>query len=240
MTVTAQTERKSRAFRGQRHRSGIAPEAQARLFRPFVRADSSTSRKFGGTALGLAICKRLAESMNGSIGVESTPGVGSTFWVTFRFCRQAAIKSQPQTMDEFVDTSVLIVDDNETSRLFLHQQITAWRMRDGCASSGKEALALLHRSATEKPPYRVAIIDLQMPDMDGLALVRKINADPLLSATRLILLTPFGKPIPTESRSLGCCGLLGQTGTPIGTFRLSVQVLTGPEDASQSRPPGPS
>ena len=122
--------------------------------------------------------------MNGRIGLESTPGVGSTFWVTFRFSRQAAPKLPPPNIDEFVDTRVLIVNDNETSRQFLHQQIIAWRLCDGCASSGKEALAFCIDQWSKNPLMRVAIIDLQMPEMDGLALVRKINADPLLSATR--------------------------------------------------------
>jgi two-component system sensor histidine kinase/response regulator len=90
-----------------------------------------------------------------------------------------------------------IVDDNEASRQLLRQRIIAWRLRDGCARTGEEALTMLRQAVAEKAPYRVAIIDTQMPEMDGLALVRKINADPLLRGTRLILLTPFGKPIST-------------------------------------------
>ena len=177
---------------------GISPETQALLFQPFVQADNSTSRKFGGTGLGLAICKRLAELMNGSIGVESTAGEGSTFWVLLRLRRQAGAKIVPQSIPEFVDTRVLIVDDNETSRQFLHQQIIAWQLRNGCARTGEEALAMLRQSVAEKAPYSVAVIDMQMPEMDGLALARKIKADPLLNSMRLIILTPFGKPMPAE------------------------------------------
>jgi len=237
VTVNAQTETEVHArFEIKDTGPGIPLETQARLFQPFVQADSSTSRKFGGTGLGLAICKRLAESLNGSIGVESTAGVGSTFWVTFRFSRQAAVKLQPQNMDEFVDTRVLIIDDNETSRQFLHQQMIAWRLHDGCARSGKEALALLHRSVIEKSPYRVAIIDLQMPEMDGLALVRKINADPLLSATRLILLTQFGRPIPTdELRTLNVAACCVKPVRQSALFDCLVQGLTRSVNASQSR-----
>ena len=199
VTAQAETETEVQArFEIKDTGPGIPPETQARLFQPFVQADSSISRKFGGTGLGLAICKRLAESMNGSIGVESTPGKGSTFWVKLKFDRQVEVKMQPQTIHEFVDTRVLIVDDNETSRKFVHNHILAWRLRNGCARTGEEALAMLRQSVAEKAPYSVAIIDLQMPEMDGLALVRQINADPLLSATRLILLTQFGKPIPTD------------------------------------------
>jgi PAS domain S-box-containing protein len=188
---------------------GISPETQARLFQPFIQADSSISRNFGGTGLGLAICKRLAESMHGSIGLESKPGEGSTFWVVFKFYRQSAGQTQPGSIREFLDSRVLIVDDNETSRHFLHQQIMAWGLTNGCAGTGEEALAMLHQSVAEKAPYSVAIIDMQMPGMDGLALARKINAAPLLSETRLIILTPFGKSIPTDElktvRIGACC-----------------------------------
>src|SRR6202011_3919626 len=167
VTAQAETETEVHArFEIKDTGPGIPPETQARLFQPFVQADSSTSRKFGGTGLGLAICKRLAESMNGSIGVESTPGKGSTFWVTLRFYRQVEVKIQSQNIDEFVDTRVLIVGDNETSRQFLKKQIIAWRLRNGRASTGEEALAMLHQSVAEKDPYSAAIIDLQMPEMD--------------------------------------------------------------------------
>ena len=242
--VTAQAETETEVyarFEIKDTGAGIPPETQARLFQPFVQADSSTSRTFGGTGLGLAICKRLAESMNGSIGVESTPGEGSTFWVTLRFYCQAEAKMPPQNIHEFVDTRVLIVQDNETSRQFLHKQIIAWRLRNGCASTGEEALAMLHQSVAEKAPYSVAIIDMQMPEMEGLALVRKINADPLLSATRLILLTPFGKPIPTdELKTVNVAACCVKPVRQSALFDCMVQVLTRPTNASESRQPEPS
>ena len=237
--VTAQAETETEVyarFEIKDTGAGIPPETQARLFQPFVQADSSTSRTFGGTGLGLAICKRLAESMNGSIGVESTPGEGSTFWVTLRFYRQVEAKIQPQNIHEFVDTRVLIVEDNETSRQFLHKQIIAWRLRNGCASTGEEALAMLHQSVAEKAPYSVAIIDMQMPEMEGLALVRKINADPLLSATRLILLTPFGKPISTdELKTVNVAACCVKPVRQSALFDCIVQVLTRPANATESR-----
>ena len=178
--------------------------------------------------------------MNGSIGVESTPGEGSTFWVMLRFYRQIEAKIQPQNKHEFVDTRVLIVDDNETSRQFLHKQITAWRLRNGCASTGVEALAMLHQSVAEKDPYPLAIIDMQMPEMDGLALVRKINADPLLSATRLILLTPFGKPIQTdELKTANVAACCVKPVRQSALFDCIVQVLTRPSSAGESRQPEP-
>src|SRR5271165_965466 len=125
---------------------GILPEIRTRLFQPFFQADSSTSRKFGGTGLGLAICKSLAESMHGSIGVESTLGQGSEFWVILKLARQLGAGIEPKNVQEFVGTRVLIVDDNETCRQFLHKQIIAWRMRNGSAGKGEEALAMLSQA----------------------------------------------------------------------------------------------
>jgi PAS domain S-box-containing protein len=232
--VTAQIETETEVqvrFEIKDSGPGISPETQARLFQPFVQEDSSISRKFGGTGLGLAICKRLAESMNGSIGVESTPGKGSTFWVTLKFYRQAEVKTQPQNIREFVDTRVLIVDDNETSREFVHNHLLAWGLRNGCASAGEEALAMLRQSVAEKAPYSVAIIDLQMPEMDGLSLVRKINADPGLSATRLILLTQFGKPIPTdELKTVNVAACCVKPVRQAALLDCLVQVLTHPSN----------
>jgi two-component system sensor histidine kinase/response regulator len=220
---------------------GIPPETLTRLFQPFVQADSSTSRKFGGTGLGLAICKRLAESMNGTIAVESTPGKGSTFAVTLRLNRQVEASIAPQYIQQFADTGVLIVDDNETSRQFLQQQIKAWRLRNGCARTGVEALAILRRSMAEQTPYPVAIIDMQMPEMDGFALVRKINADPLLSATRLILLMPFGKPIPiNELKAMRVSACCVKPVRQSALFDCLVQVLTHPANAGESRQAEPS
>jgi two-component system, sensor histidine kinase and response regulator len=238
VTAQAETETELQArFEIKDTGTGIPPETQARLFQPFVQGNSSTSRTFGGTGLGLAICKRLAESMNGSIGVESKPGEGSTFWVTLRFYRQVEPEIQPQ-MPEFVDTRVLIVDDNETSRQFLHKQIIAWRLRNGCASTGEEALAMLRQSVTEKAPYAVAIIDMQMPEMDGLPLVREINADPLLSVTRLILLTPFGKPIPIEKlKTVNVAACCFKPVRQSALFDCLVQVLTGPPNTTEARQP---
>jgi two-component system sensor histidine kinase/response regulator len=183
---------------------GISREAKLRLFQPFVQADGSTARMFGGTGLGLAICKRLAESMNGDIGVESYPGVGSKFWVTMRFRRQTEAKPEVPPGPEFSGARVLIVDDNKTSQQFLRNRVAAWRMRGGGADGAEEALATLREAADEHTPYQVAIIDLQMPGIDGLALAREIHADPRLSATRLILLTPFGRPVATDQlKTLG-------------------------------------
>ena len=177
---------------------GIFPETQARLFDAFVQADSSTSRKFGGTGLGLAICKRLAKAMNGDIGVESAPGEGSKFWVTLRLPRQVGMKAAPRPVHDFTNVRVLIVDDHQTSARYLQRLIGAWKIRGDCAGSAKEALMKLRTAAAEDAPYAIAIVDTEILGMDGLALIHEMNADPMLSRLSVVLLTPFGKPVPRD------------------------------------------
>jgi two-component system sensor histidine kinase/response regulator len=188
---------------------GISPETQKRLFNAFTQADSSTTRKFGGTGLGLAISKQLVEKMGGLIGVESALGKGSTFWFTVPLRKSPPPQSTLDSDHRLANLRALLVDDNAVSGQFIHEQILAWKMRNGIALTGAEALRLLHSAARDGDPYPLAIIDQQMPDMDGMALARKIKADPMISGTRLILLTSFGKRIsPQELHASGftdCC-----------------------------------
>jgi PAS domain S-box-containing protein len=192
---------------------GIPPETQARLFQPFVQADGSTSRQYGGTGLGLAICKRLAESMDGTIGVRSSSGKGSTFWVTMKFKRQAHPEIDLTDVIDFTNTHVLIVDGNESIQRAFQKQLGARKMRIDGASTGEEALEVLRKAKTANDPYTVAIIDLRLPDMNASALVQAINHDAKLNATRLILLTPFGKSIPADD--LKAMGIAASCGKPV-------------------------
>jgi PAS domain S-box-containing protein len=188
---------------------GIPAHVQERLFQPFVQADTSTSRQFGGTGLGLAICKRLAEAMHGRIGVESEVGLGSTFWVLVEFMRQAAAMAETVAPDEFADLRVLIVDDNATSREVLRRQVESWRLETVCAANADEALDCLRRGIRMGKPCDVALVDLEMPSLDGLGLAQKIAADANLAATRVVLMTPLGKPVPSDGASAAtiaaCC-----------------------------------
>jgi len=183
---------------------GISPESQQKLFEAFSQADASTTRKFGGTGLGLVICRQLIEKMHGSIGLESFPGAGSTFWFTIRLQKQEASPVAVEQDHPLINTRVLIVDDNVTNGRFLHDQITAWKMRNGTANNGTEALACLRKAAGEGDSYPLAIIDMDMPEMNGLTLAREIKADPKISSTRLILLVGFGRRIsPEELQAAG-------------------------------------
>ena len=188
---------------------GISPEIQEKLFQAFTQADSSTTRKFGGTGLGLAISRQLVEKMGGKIGVESAIGKGSTFWFTVRLRKSSSLRSTSDSNQRLVNIRVLVVDDNAVSGQFIHEQIVAWKMRNGVATTGSEALSHLHRAAKEGDPYSLGIIDQQMPDMNGMSLAREIKADSTISDIRLILLASFGKRVSSEelhaSGFTGCC-----------------------------------
>jgi two-component system sensor histidine kinase/response regulator len=177
---------------------GIAPDKLDRIFEKFTQADASTTRRFGGTGLGLAISKQLTELMGGNMAVTSQPGKGSTFSFTLPFDLplEPLPVAPPRTFLEGV--RVLIVDDNEVNRRVLHEQISSWRMRNGGFASGEEALTKLREARASGDPYQLAILDYQMPGMDGEMLARAIKADPELRATTLVMLTSLGHPDGTD------------------------------------------
>jgi PAS domain S-box-containing protein len=177
---------------------GIAPDKLDCIFEKFTQADASTTRRFGGTGLGLAISKQLTELMGGDIAVTSQPGKGSTFLFTLPFDlpHEPLPAAPPRTSLEGV--RVLIVDDNEVNRRVLHEQVSSWRMRNGGFASGEEALAKLREARAASDPYHIAILDYQMPGMDGEMLARAIKADPELRATLLVMLTSLGRPDNTN------------------------------------------
>jgi signal transduction histidine kinase/DNA-binding response OmpR family regulator len=171
---------------------GMEMEAQEKLLHAFAKPHQGASVKLDGMGLGLAISRKLVDLMGGKMGLKSEPGIGSTFWFTANFLKQADQPAQPGINHPLYNTRVLVVDDNETTRKNLHQQISAWRMRNECANDAREAIAKLKSAAATGDPYRIALIDLEMPGTDGIALARTINADPTIAGTQLILLTPFG------------------------------------------------
>ena len=160
---------------------GIATKAQSQLFQDFAQAEGSTTRKYGGTGLGLAISKRLVELMDGEIGLESELSRGSLFWFTVQLKHPvASISLKQRRADCLRDLKVLVVDDNRTNGRILHYQLSALGLRDDYASSGEEALRLLRAAAASNTPYSLAILDMQMPVMGGLALARIMQSDPTL------------------------------------------------------------
>jgi signal transduction histidine kinase/DNA-binding response OmpR family regulator len=198
---------------------GISPEAQGNLFQAFSQADGSTTRKYGGTGLGLVICKQLVTLMEGQIGMESEPGKGSTFWFTVQLDKQAGDARSPETCRcDLSDLRVLAVDDNATNRRILFHQLGAWQMQAGGAASGQEALGKLRAAAEAGQPYDLALLDVQMPEMDGLTLARAIKADPALANTRLIVLTSFGQAF--SSAELRAAGIEAYLVKPVKQSRL--------------------
>ena len=174
---------------------GLSTDAQRHLFQSFSQADSSTTRKYGGTGLGLAICKQLTERMSGQIGVDSRPGEGSTFWFTVHFGIQP--QGTPPVLDlasrDLRGLQLCIVDDNATNRSILEVYATKWGIRCLLAENGFQVLTRLREAAAQGAACDLAIIDMQMPGMDGLELARAIKADPGLAPIRLILLTSQGQ-----------------------------------------------
>ena len=203
VTVSRISENSTHAVLGFEVRDtgiGIDPRAQTRLFKAFSQADGSTTRKYGGTGLGLAISKKLVAMMNGDLQVTSELGQGSKFSFTAEFEKQTiALKSVAR--NDLVDLHVLIVDDNATNREILDHHTRDWKMRSALAASGPQALELLrNESATD--PFDLVILDMQMPDMDGLMLGRAIKSDPAIAQTRLVMLTSLGNQLDAEEMKL--------------------------------------
>ncbi|MDA0737698.1 MAG: PAS domain S-box protein [Nitrospirae bacterium] len=173
---------------------GISAEAQQRLFQPFSQADGSTTRKYGGTGLGLVICKQLAELMGGTVGVESDVGHGSQFWFTVRLAKQARQRERYDLLaNSLAGLRICVVDDNDTNRLLLYHYTTDWGMSCLSAESGSAALALLRDAATRGHPCDLLLLDMQMPEMNGVELARLVKADPGLGGVKMIMVTSLGR-----------------------------------------------
>ena len=197
---------------------GIPPERLDRLFKSFSQVDASTTRKFGGTGLGLAVCKQLVELQGGAIGVDSQPGRGSSFRFTLRLKKQlAAVRNAPRPHD-LQDLRVLIVDDNATNREILCQQMTGWRFTHAAAENAAVALEMLHQAAVAGKPFRLAILDMQMPEMDGLQLAAQIRQRPELRDTLLVMLTSMGELMSAEC--MQAHGLISYLTKPVRQSRL--------------------
>ena len=166
---------------------GITPEDQSKLFKPFTQVDASTTRKYGGTGLGLAICKQLVSLMGGEMGVESRLGKGSKFWFEVTLAKQL----EPISLEGelLLNRRLLVVDDNATNRKIIYHQATRWGMLVDQAASATTALKAIQEAAKQKNLYDIAVIDMQMPEIDGMTLGEQIKANSGIAGLPLIMLT---------------------------------------------------
>jgi len=170
---------------------GIPREKQGMIFEAFAQVDGSTTRKYGGTGLGLAVSAKLVELMNGRIWVDSAPGKGSTFHFTAEFGAPGAAAAASDTtgLPALRDMPALVVDDNAANRRMLERTLRRWHMRPVLADSGRAALAALDRAKKAGKPFPLILLDAMMPEMDGFELARRIQRDTELAGAKIMMLS---------------------------------------------------
>jgi PAS domain S-box-containing protein len=174
---------------------GIPPEKHQKIFAAFEQADTSTTRKYGGTGLGLTISARIVELMGGRMAIESELGRGSTFSFTARFQLPVgeAVKPPPAQLGDLRGLRALVVDDNATNRLILQEMLASWRMQPTIVSGAEPAYAALREARESQSPYRLVIVDAFMPSVDGFGLVEQARREGLLEQTPVMMLTSGGQ-----------------------------------------------
>ena len=213
---------------------GMTPEQAARLFQPFSQADASTTRKHGGTGLGLTICRRLVELMGGEIWLESEPGAGSTFLFTVSVGVSAGLAQSRVAPERLRALSALVVDDNAAARDVLVHALVGACARVDAVSSGEEAIAAVRQHDADRP-YDVIFMDWRMPGMDGIQAARLIKEDPSLTTRpAVVLVTAFGREdVREEAERIQMDGFLLKPVTASMLFDTLVALFAG---ASQDRP----
>ncbi len=198
---------------------GIPQNKMDILFKKFSQVDASTTRQYGGSGLGLAISKQLIELMGGKIGVDSIEGKGSKFWFTVLMGKQIVqTQSNKFILQDLRNIKVLIVDDNSTNREILRLRLSSWGMRPSEAMDGLSAIHALRQAVEKEDPFQHALIDMNMPGMNGESLGRAIQSDPDIRDTRMVILTSLGTK--GDSRRLREIGFSGYLTKPIRDHEL--------------------
>ncbi len=218
---------------------GISGDKLASIFEPFEQADGSTTRRFGGTGLGLTISAKLVELMGGRIWVESNPGMGSTFWFTIALepgpgPETPRLEPEPPQLE---DLPILIVDDNATNRLILREVVASWGMKPTTVDSGAAALKALRAAAARGVAFPIALVDGMMPEMDGLDLSAEIRSDSTLATLRILILSSAGHPEDTQDyQTLDISACLTKPVRQSELFDILMKTMSSSTNGSQLSP----
>jgi signal transduction histidine kinase/CheY-like chemotaxis protein len=210
---------------------GIPEEKREHLFQPFTQVDASVTRQYGGTGLGLAICRQLASMMGGELGIDPPAETGSTFWLKARFGRSSEPEVQPENMHLLEGRRVLLVDASETSRRVLRKYIQSFGVDVVETGEVESAMSQLRSARKAGQPFDMAVLDREMPGMDGKELATWIKSDLSLRRTRLILINVLGRT--DKPGSLARAGLDAWITKPVNARKLRTSMLHVIEDAQE-------
>ncbi len=214
---------------------GLSQEQKGRLFQSFSQADTSTTRKFGGTGLGLVIAKKLAELMGGEVGVDSELGKGSTFWFTARLGKSHGQPRMPVLAGDMLGKRVLVVDDNESARLMMVELLGGMSFKVDQADSGEAAIAAVESADVQGIPYEIVFLDWKMPGMDGIETAKQLRARPLMKIPLMIMVTAYGREdVITGAEGAGIEDVLIKPVTASVLFDGVVRILGGVVDGPRT------
>lgn len=210
---------------------GLSEDKQKEIFKSFSQADKSTTRKFGGTGLGLTISKQLTEMMGGEVHVKSKPNKGSIFTVRLPLKHAQHAPETSENTAILQQAHILIVDDNATNREILSEQLNAFGMLCSTAENARIALQMMRASAENSQPFKIALLDMNMPETNGMELARLIHADPAINSTKCVILSS----VTTSTEELKKIGVTCNLSKPVPQrqlLRCLVRTLSGSESMS--------
>jgi PAS domain S-box-containing protein len=214
---------------------GLTTDQVGRLFQSFSQADASTTRKFGGTGLGLVIAKKLAELMGGEVGVTSELGKGSTFWFTARLGKCSRKQHKKILASTLLGKYTLIVDDNENARLVLNELLSSMNFNVDQVASGKEAIVAVAQAEKNGTPYEIVFLDWKMPIMDGIETSKRLNAALLKRVPHIIMVTAYGhEEVIKAAEEAGIADVLIKPVNASVLFESVVRVFGGEIDSTQN------